>query len=73
MLITSQAPSGKQKYTAPASAQLASSDIAPHTIERFISCQHKRIAGARDLSAEDAQRIIVSPFVSRLGLLGLRS
>ena len=66
MLITSQAPGGKQKYTAPASAQPASSDIAPDIIERFIACQHTGIAGLRILSAADAQRIMVSPFVAQI-------
>lgn len=66
VLITSQAPGGKQKSTAPARAQPAASDIAPHIIERFIACQHTRIAGVRVLSAEDAQRIMASPFVPRI-------
>jgi hypothetical protein len=66
MLITSQAPGGKQKYTAPTSAQPASSDIAPDTIERFIACQQMGIAGVRTFSAADAQRIMVSPFVRQI-------
>lgn len=66
MLITSQAPGGKRKYTAPASARPASSDIAPDTIERFIASQHTRVAGLRILSAADAQRIMVSPFATQI-------
>ena len=66
ILITSQAPGGNQKYTAPTSAQPAASDIAPATIDRFIAWQQVGIAGVRDLSAEDARRIMVSPFVSRI-------
>lgn len=66
MLITSQAPGGKQKYTAPASAQPASSEIAPDTIDRFIARQHAGIAGLRTLNAADAQRIMVSPFVAQI-------
>jgi len=66
MLITSQAPGGEQKYAAPPSAQPASSDIALDTIERFITCQHVAIAGLRTLSAADAPRIMVSPFVAQI-------
>jgi len=66
MLITSQASGGKRKYPAPASAQPASSDIAPDTIERFIAWQHMGIATLRTLSAADAQRIMVSPFVTQI-------
>ena len=66
MLITSQAPGGKQRYTAPASAQPASSDIAPDTIERFIAWQQVGITALRRLSAADARRIMVSPFVAQV-------
>jgi DinB superfamily len=66
MLVTSQGPGGTRKYTAPAIARPATSDIAPGIIDRFIACQQTGIAGVRDLSAEDARRIMVSPFVSRI-------
>jgi hypothetical protein len=66
LLITSQAPGGKQKYTAPASAQPAFSEIAADTIERFIACQHIAIVRLRALSATDARRIMVSPFVAQI-------
>ena len=66
LLITSQAPGGKQKYTAPASARPASSDIAPDIIEQFIASQHMRTARLRTLSAADAHRIMVSPFVAQI-------
>ena len=66
MLITSQAPGGKQKYKAPASAQPASSDIAPDAIERFIALQHTMITAVHTLSAADAQRIMVSPFATQI-------
>ena len=66
MLITSQAPGGRQKYKAPASAQPASSDIAPDTIERFIASQQWRLTNLGTLSAADAQRIMVSPFVAQI-------
>src|SRR5688572_29306133 len=52
MLITSQAPGGKQKYAAHANALPASRDIAPHTIERFIASQEAAIVRMRDISAE---------------------
>jgi hypothetical protein len=66
MLVTSQAPGGKQKYSAPATAQPASSDIAADTVERFIACQQTGMSAVRALSPEDARRIMVSPFVSQI-------
>jgi hypothetical protein len=66
MLITSQAPGGKQKYTAPASARPASSDIAPDTIDRFIAWQHMGIATLVSHNAADVHRIMVSPFVAQV-------
>ena len=65
MLVTSQTPGGKQKYTAPASARPGSSDLAPDTIERFIAWQQVGMAGLQALSAADARRIMVSPFVEQ--------
>lgn len=66
MLITSQAPGRTPKYTAAARAQPASSDLAPDIIDRFIASQHTRIADLRTLSAADARRIMVSPFVAQI-------
>jgi hypothetical protein len=66
MLISSQAPGGKQKFTAPVSAQPASSDLPPDTIERFIAWQQVGIADVRRLSAADAGRIMVSPFLAQV-------
>jgi hypothetical protein len=66
MLITSQAPGGTRKYTAVASAQPASSDVSPEVIERFVAGQALRIAALRALSAQDARRIMVSPFVPQI-------
>ena len=66
MLITSQAPGGKQRYKAPASAQPASSHIAPDALERFIACQHRQIAELRRVSTANAQRVMVSPFVAQI-------
>ena len=65
-LITSQAPGGKRKYRAPATAQPAGSSLDPLTVERFIACQHLGIARLRALGAEDARRIAVSPFVAQI-------
>lgn len=66
MLITSQAPGGRHKYTAPAVARPASSHIAPDTIDRFIACQHMLIAGLRALGEADARQVMASPFVAQI-------
>lgn len=66
MLVTSQAPGGKQKFTAPEIARPAASAIAPDVIERFVARQHLGIDKVQKLSAQDARRILVSPFVSRV-------
>ena len=66
MLITTQAPGGKRKYAAPATARPASSDIAPDVIERFIARQQATAAGVRGLDAADARRIMVSPFAPQI-------
>jgi hypothetical protein len=66
MLVSSQAPGGKQKHKAPASAVPASSNIAPDTITRFIAWQDKGIAAAGALSVADTERVIVSPFIAQI-------
>jgi hypothetical protein len=66
MLITSQAPGGTQKFTAPAIARPASSDITPQVIEQFIARQHRGIDAVRALGVADAQRIMASPFKARI-------
>lgn len=66
MLVTSQAPGGKQKHKAPASVVPASSHIAPDTISRFVAWQDSGMAAVRALSASDAERVIVSPFVAQI-------
>jgi hypothetical protein len=66
MLVTSQAPGGKQKHKAPASAVPAASNIAPDVIQQFVAWQDTGIAAVRALSAVDQQRIIVSPFVAQI-------
>ena len=65
-LITSQAPGGKRKYRSAPGAQPAASHLDPLTIERFIACQHLGISRLRQLAAEDARRIAVSPFIAQI-------
>lgn len=66
MLITSQAPGGTQKFTAPAIARPASSDIAREVIDQFIARQRQAIDAVRALDATDAARIMASPFMARI-------
>jgi len=66
MLVTSQAPGGKQKYKAPAPAVPASSNIAPDVVERFVSSQDTGIAKVRALSDADGRQIMVSPFAAQI-------
>jgi hypothetical protein len=66
ILVASQGPGGKRKYQAPPNAVPASSNVAPDTIGRFIAWQDTGIAAVSALSASDAQRIIVSPFVAQI-------
>jgi hypothetical protein len=64
MLIRSQVPEAKRKFTAPRKAQPASSGIDPLIIERFVGCQREAAARVRALEGRDVARIImVSPFV----------
>ena len=65
MLIKSQMPEAKRKFTAPRKAEPASSAIDPRIIERFVAYQHEAAARVRSLDGRDVARIImVSPFVS---------
>lgn len=66
MLVSSQAPGGKQKYQAPPAAVPAASNIAPDTIQRFIDWQDTGIANVRALSASDWEQILVSPFAAQI-------
>ena len=66
MLVTSQAPGGKQKYKAPAPAVPAASNIAPDTIDRFIAWQDAGIAKVRALSEADGRQVMVSPFAAQI-------
>jgi hypothetical protein len=64
MLIKSQMPQAKRKFTAPRKSEPASSAIDPRIIERFVAYQHEAAARVRSLDGRDVARIImVSPFV----------
>lgn len=65
IMIQSQRPDARQKFTAPAMAAPAASAIDPDITNRFIA--HQRDAAAHVQTFEDrgvADTIIVSPFVS---------
>jgi hypothetical protein len=65
LLITTQTPEAKRKFTAPSKAQPASSAIDSRIIERFVAHQHDAATRLRSLDGHDAARIImVSPFAS---------
>jgi hypothetical protein len=65
MLIKSQMPESKRKFTAPRKAEPASSAIDPRIIELFVAHQHETAARVRSLDGRDVARIImVSPFAS---------
>ncbi len=65
MMIRSQMPGGKRKFTAPRKAEPASSSIDPRIIERFVAHQREAAARVRALEGIEAARIImVSPFVA---------
>ena len=64
MLIRSQAPGAKRKFTAPPPAQPAMSDISVDVIQRFIEQQRDGVARVQALDARIAARVIMtSPFV----------
>ena len=65
MMIRSQMPEAKRKFTAPRQITPASSAIDPGIVERFVAYQHEAAARVRSLDERDAARIVmVSPFVS---------
>ncbi len=65
MLIKSQTPDAKRKFTAPRQAVPASSALDPGVIARFAAQQREAAARVRALDEPDAARLImVSPFVS---------
>src|SRR5262249_52729621 len=65
MLVRSQSPDGQRRFTAPSTAQPASSDIDANVLERFLN-QHRQAAiRLRSLDERDAARaIMTSPFVN---------
>jgi len=65
MLVTTQGPSGKRKFTAPKPAQPSSSDIDAGVLDRFVAGHEEVAAFARGLAGREPGRMImVSPFVS---------
>jgi len=64
LMIRSQAPDARRKYSAPRAAQPATSAIAPDVIERFVAQHHD---AARRLEPLDERRasatVMTSPFV----------
>jgi DinB superfamily len=65
MLIKSQAPEAKRRFTAPARARPSTSAIDAGIIQRFVAYQHEAAERVRSLQGRDVARtIMVSPFVS---------
>lgn len=65
MLIRSQMPEAKRKFTAPPKAAPTSSAIDPRIIERFVAGQRGAAARVQALDEHEAARIImVSPFAA---------
>jgi hypothetical protein len=64
MLIKSQTPQAKRKFTAPRKAEPASSTIDARIIERFVAYQQEAGARMHSLTALQAGIIMVSPFAS---------
>jgi hypothetical protein len=65
MLIRSQMPEAKRKFTAPRQATPASSAIDPRIIERFVTHQAEAAARVRALEGRDVAHIVmVSPFIA---------
>jgi hypothetical protein len=64
VLITSQAPTGERKFTAPRKATPAASEIDARVVDRFADGQQEMAGFIRALAGRDPARIImVSPFV----------
>jgi hypothetical protein len=64
MMIRSQAPGGARKFTAPTTAQPATSEIAPDIIQRFVQQHRDAVALVQSLDERRAARtIMTSPFV----------
>ena len=64
MMIRSQAPSASRKFTAPAQAHPAASDIEAAIIQRFVEQHRDAVARLQALDERRAARVIMtSPFV----------
>lgn len=64
MLIRSQAPDNRRKYTASPKAQPSASEIAAEIIPRFVEQHREAVARVRTLDERDAARaIMTSPFI----------
>jgi DinB family protein len=65
LMIRSQTPEVKRKFTAPRKAEPASSAIDARIIERFVAHQREAAARVRALDGHDVARLImVSPFAA---------
>jgi hypothetical protein len=64
MLITSLSPDGTRKLKAPGTTTPSIGSLTPDVLDRFAALQHTGIARLEALTAEDARRVMVSPFVS---------
>jgi hypothetical protein len=64
MMVRSQSPDARRKYTAPAPGRPSSSGIPPDVVQRFI--EQQRALGTRLQSADErkaADTIMASPFI----------
>lgn len=66
LLITSLGPTVTRRFTAPTAARPTASDIPSHVIDRFIDCQTSLAARVTALTALEAERVMVSPFLSHV-------
>jgi hypothetical protein len=64
LLIRSQMPEARRKFTAPKQATPSSSDIDPSIVQRFIDHQGEAARRVHAIDAASAARTMVSPFVS---------
>ena len=64
MMVRSQAPGGRRKFSAPPAARPAESDVAADIVDRFVDQQRGGANAVSTLRDRDAVRtIMVSPFV----------
>ena len=65
MLIKSQGPETRRRFTAPRQARPASSAVEKNIIQRYVVHQHEAAERVRALEGRDVARVIMgSPFVS---------